>query len=175
MTVTIFASVNYGQSALDKGNYQLAGSLSYSRTETNNDYFDDKSTRIRLSPQYSYFIMDNLLVGGIFSFNYSEYEWLDPETTLSISRSLGIGPVVKYYFRTEKLIPFIGVSALYRNYLGEDAYGYEMDLSAGFDFFIAKSLALEPFISYNIIQDYEPEADQTTLEFGLRLNYFIIE
>ncbi len=167
-------SLSYSQSALDKGNHQLAGSVSYMQGKTNNDYFSDKYMDIELSPQYSYFVIDNLLIGGLISFNYNEYEWTSPEHYFSVGRMLGVGPLVKYYFRTESVIPFVGASATYTKYLGEDGYGYEVNLSTGVDYFIAKSLALEPFVQYKLSNDYKPDSDSKSFSFGLRLNYFIV-
>jgi len=176
--VLIFLSIytlSYGQSVLDKGNYQLGGSVTYDRGKSNNAYFHDKYTDIQLSPEYSYFVMDNLLIGGLISFDYNKYEWTYPDHYLSRSKSLGIGPLVKYYFRTDNLIPFISASATYNKYLDEDEHGYNLNFSTGLDFFIAKSLALEPFISYSTSNYYKPDSDSKQFSFGLRLSYFIIK
>ncbi len=168
-------SINFSQSPLDKGNYQLAGSVSFSKSEDKNESFHDKSLYIQASPQLSYFVIDNLLVGGLLSFRYSEYEWTSPESYLSVYRALSVGPLVKYYFRTESVIPFVGASASYLKYLGKDEYAYSLSFSAGVNYFIAKSLALEPFVQYDMTNYYKPESDQKEFSFGLRLNYFIIK
>lgn len=165
----------FGQAALQQGNYQLGGSVGFERGESTNDYFHDRYTMLELAPQYSYFVADNLLIGGNVSFKYSEYEWLDMPNSLSLSREIGVGPIVKYYITTESVIPFIGASATYYKYLGEDQYGYNLVASCGVDIFIAQSLAIEPFIQYDIMNYYHSNSTQKTTSFGLRLNYFIIK
>jgi len=168
-------SISFSQSVLDEGNYQLSGSIKYSYSESNNPYFDEESTQIQFAPQYGFFVIDNLLVGASVSFNYSEYKWTDPETDLSVSRYFGIGPLCKYYFRAGEFVPFVGASAEYNKYLGQDRYGYAVELSTGVDFFLAKSLAVEPFISYKFSNYYKPESDQNILSFGFRINYFVVD
>jgi hypothetical protein len=168
-------SLSFGQSALNKGNYLLGGSVSFSWQKDNNDSFNDKYQAIQLSPQYSYFIIDNFSIGGLVSFDYYDYEWTSPETFKSIDRTVEIGPVIRYYFRAVNLIPFLSASATYEQYLASDNHGYTLDLSTGFDFFIAKSLALEPFIDYTTSNFYKPNSDSNTFSFGVRLNYFVIK
>ena len=171
----LLSSITLAQSALDKGNYQLAGSATFSYSKAETDYFDDESTSIQIAPQCAYFVDDNLLIGGLVSFSYDEYKWTEPETGLSISRHFGIGPLIKYYFRTENFVPFVGMSATYNKYFGEDRYGYSLEFNTGLDFFIAKSFALEPFCSYKIRKFFETKTSQSTLALGLRLNYFIVD
>ena len=174
--IVIFAcSFVNGQSALDKGNYQLGGSVNFSWNKDNNDSFHDKAFDINFAPQYSYFIIDNLLVGGLISFNYTEYKWEWPMSHLYVSRNLGIGPIAKYYFRMDGLVPFVGASGVYYKSLGEDEYGLKWNLMAGVDYFIAKSLAVEPFISYSKTNYKKPSSDMSDLKIGIQLNYFVVE
>jgi hypothetical protein len=167
--------LGFGQSVLDKGNYQLAGGVSFNVTKSKNDSFNDKSAMFEFAPQYSYFVVNNLMVGALVSFKYSTYEWLDSTMDKFVRRSVGFGPNIKYYFRSEKIIPFVSSSAIYEKYFKSDEYGYTVDFSAGFDMFLAKSVAIEPFVSYNFNNNYDPISSQTIFSFGVRFNYFIVK
>ena len=169
------STMSFGQSVLDKGNYQLAGGLSFEKTQSKNDYFNDRALKIELSPQYSYFVINNLLVGGLISLKYMEYQWLGTEDDKSSQKSIGFGPNIKYYFRTEKIIPFVSSSVVYEKIINETEYGYTLDFSAGFDVFLTQSVALEPFVSYNIRKNFSPVSSQTIMSFGVRFNYFIVK
>ena len=169
------STLSFGQSVLDKGNYQLAGGISFEKTDSKNEIFNDRALIIELAPQYSYFVINNLLVGGLISLKYMEYQWLDTDDEKSSQKSIGFGPNIKYYFRSEKIIPFIGSSAVYEKIINESEYGYSLDFSAGFDVFLAQSVAIEPFVSYNIRKNFSPVSSQTIMSFGVRFNYFIVK
>jgi len=170
-------TLSFAESPLDKGNYDLSGSISYDRYRSSGEYYTSESTDIELTPEYGYFVKDNLLIGGKVTYYYSKYEYNgDSYSYKNKYKYLGVGPLARYYLRTDKnLFPFIGASVLYTKYLGEDEYFYNTTVDTGVDIFIAKSLALEPFISYRTSNYSSSDAHSHDFIFGLRLNYFIIK
>ena len=129
---------------LDKGYYNISGSLSYSRTSYKNIKVTNK--KINLTPEFNYLITPRLSL-GIFLDYFRESE---EEYKRSIA---GIGPNIKYYFGSSKIIPFIGLNYMIYSTSIEMPDKSETDISdfaisGGIDFFLSQNVALEPSVKY---------------------------
>ncbi len=185
----ISTSLLFPQTALNKGNYSLSGSISYSHlkssTENYTSSYELKNDVFSFSPAFGFFIIDNLLIGGNISFLYNES--ISKMTTSSgfreplllenknIQRNLNLGPTIRYYFASVSFLPFIEVDYNYSKTFGSDRYGHVFDFSAGINYFISKSVALEPYLSYSIGKFKNPDMDTNSFFLGIRVNYFIVK
>lgn len=179
----------FSQIAINHGNYTLSGSVSYSYSKlTMNSELSDYTLKVdnfSFSPAFGYFILDNLLVGGNVSFNYNESNshstyrniFGNPITieNKSIRRHFAIGPDIRYYFTSFSFFPFLEFSYNYSKELASDQYGHLFNFTGGIDYFISKSVALEPFVGYSIVTYKNPDEDLNTFSFGIRVNYFILK
>ena len=174
----VFNSFSNSQEALKKGVYSLSGGISFSASKNSmgDEYY--KQNQISFSPSISYFVVDNLLLGANISFIYYEniakLSFNDFEYK-SIGRDYLIGPSLKYFFNGYKIVPFVGVSAYYTSSIGSEQEGKNISASLGIDYFITKSIAVEPFLQYSYTFYNKPDQDINTFSIGLRMNYFIIK
>ena len=182
-------SILFSQAALDKGNYSLSGSVSYSHSKNtyNNELsdYESKVDNFSFSPDFGLFILNNLLVGGNISFQYNELNskstyrnLLGNPVTLegkNILRQLSLGPTIRYYFSGFKFFPFAEVAYNYSSALNSDQYGHILNFTGGLNYFISTSVALEPFIGYSLGTYKNPDQDINTFSLGIRVNYFIVK
>lgn len=89
---------------------------------------DTKLTSFNLAPRFGYFVADNLALGADLIFStmkmkssYGEYE---SESTVSL---IGFGPLVRYYFPTGNMFPFVEAGAM----LGQLKYKWDGTYSDG--------------------------------------------
>jgi Outer membrane protein beta-barrel domain len=180
ITLLLSNSLLYAQAALKKGVYSLGGSIEYLNSKnTVNDPYETttKSSYFRFQPSFSYFIIDNLSIGGSVSYFYSETEISSTAYDLNskyISRQFGIGPSIRYYFETNNIVPFLGVGDAYSKDIDSEQESNTFNISGGFDYFLSNSIGLEPFLSYSIIHYNKPDQNVNSFSIGLRINYFII-
>jgi len=171
-----FYSTSFAQDALKKGVYSLSGSVTLSSSTNESKYDETKSLDVFVTPALTYFFIDNFSAGVSFAFGYSELTFKDKlhETTY-FHRPISIGATARYYFPAEKLIPFVEAGYRYSNSLS----GYEdmntATIAAGINYFLSKSVALEPYIEYR--KTSYSVADQKINGFstGLRVAYFIVD
>jgi hypothetical protein len=197
--------------AIQRGTYSVAGNISYSVGNTDYSSSDDfmKSRSIEnhslsLSPSVSYFALPNFMVGLNIDYTRTKYEveayYNDEFFNYSYeyikNKSLGIGPLFKYYIGDNDVKPFIGLSYLYSKVKYQQRFDTESNfsiskgatsvhsvlLSTGFGFFVSKSFAVEPFISYRIRKgademessDTQSDFDGKTLQAGISFNFFVV-
>ncbi len=181
----------FPQDALKKGVYNLSGSISYSYSKStsssNEPYYNSgtaniKETYISMTPSFSYFIMNNLSIGGSISYYYAETEYSLSNTTnpslvfpKSISRNFGIGPSIRYYFSGNIIVPFLGISEFYSKNINSKQEGNIFTAVGGINYFLSNSVALEPFLSYSLSTYNKPNQNTNTFSIGFRINYFIIK
>ncbi|MFZ2323497.1 MAG: autotransporter outer membrane beta-barrel domain-containing protein [Ignavibacteriaceae bacterium] len=182
-------SIIFSQTALNKANYSLSGSISYSYSKnTENNELSDYESKIdnfSFSPNFGLFIINNLLVGGNISFRYNEFNnkstyrnFLGNPITLeakNILRQLSFGPTIRYYFSGFKIFPFVEVAYNYSSVLASDQYGHIFNFTGGINYFISTSVALEPFIGYSLSTYKNPDEDVNAFSVGIRVNYFVIK
>ena len=186
-----YNSLLFPQDALKKGIYNLSGSISYSYSKStsssNEPYYNSgianiKETYISMTPSFSYFIMNNLSIGGSISYYYAETEYSLSNTTnpslvfpKSISRNFGIGPSIRYYFSGNIIVPFLGISDFYSKNINSKQEGNIFTAVGGINYFLSNSVALEPFLSYSLSTYNKPNQNTNTFSIGFRINYFIIK
>ncbi|MHB9014305.1 MAG: hypothetical protein ACYC49_19005 [Ignavibacteriaceae bacterium] len=135
-----------------------------------------------MTPSFSYFIMNNLSIGGSISYYYAETEISLSNTTnpssvfpKSISRNFGIGPSIRYYFSGNIIVPFLGISDFYSKNINSKQEGNIFTAVGGINYFLSNSVALEPFLSYSLSTYNKPNENTNTFSIGFRINYFIIK
>ncbi len=182
--ISFFVSSNYfAQGKIMQGMYKLGGSITFSTGSSETDLYDESSMRFSFSPSLAYLITDNLEVGGTIGFIYYENKedvkatnYYDAHTYKYYGRNYSIGPAIRYYFDAGKFFPFVELGFIYStNKLSGDNKSESRIFNAtiGSEIFLSSSVAVEPFLKYNI-KNYG-SGDYTTIGVGVGINYFIVE
>lgn len=177
--IVLLSSISFPQIALKQGVYSLSGGGDYSYTKNTMPEASTKIYSFTVAPTFSYFVIDYLLIGGKFSFNYNENQTdfssrFNNISIKTIRRQFGIGPIIRYYFTGFNIIPFAEIGYSYSNEISSDQDGNTFLFSAGLNYFLSNSVALEPFLAYSIGSFNNPEQDINTFSIGIRINYFIV-
>lgn len=181
ITLLLSNSLLYSQAALKKGVYSLGGSIEYSHSKnTLNDPSDItvKSSTFGFQPSFSYFVIDNLSIGGNVSFIYYDIEMSSSAYSYDSKakdRQFGIGPIIRYYFETNNIAPFLEVGGAYSKDIDSKQEGKRFNFSGGFDYFLSNSVGLEPYLSYSIVHFTKPDQNTNSFSIGIRINYFIVD
>lgn len=174
--ILLLSSNIYSQEALKKGVYSLGGSTSFAFSNSESKWGETKSTLINFAPEFSYFPIDNLSIGLRLAYSYNEFEYSqNGNKELYINRPYSFGPVVRYYFPGGNLIPFIGAGYSYSNTISGKNDAHQFSVSAGLNYFLSKSVALEPFVTYSFGSQLVGDTNTNQFTFGLRVNYFILK
>lgn len=147
---------------------------------------ETKLTSLFITTKAGYFVADNLATGldlaGSFSSGSSSVASFDLESQNSF---IGIGPIVRYYIPTGKLLPFAEINSLFGN-RKQSVTGQGVDTEnkytvsnfgggLGLAFLLGEKSSLDLGLNYNSTVLNEKEADiktgQNTL--GLRLSFTI--
>jgi hypothetical protein len=158
VSMVFLLTTTYGQ--FEKGRMLVGGTALFSITKDksrsgNTTTVNGTNVTFGLSPQFGYFVMDNLAVGGVFSFQTSAYSpRVDTDYSYSSTR-ISIGPFARYYFDPGIFVHVgLGVGSQSShselgNNTSKNTYGLtELKLGAGYAFFLTKNVALEPMITY---------------------------
>lgn len=129
----------------NKGRMLVGGQLSL----TNHLDSEFKGTSFSLTPQFGYFVINNLAVGA--GINYSAQK-IKSDDYSYFSNSLQFQPFVRYYFK-----PGIFVHGSYAIGAGktewtsdESSYNiYSWNTSVGYAIFLNDHVAIEPMLGYN--------------------------
>lgn len=93
----VFTTLCTVNAQITKGNWMVGGSAYFgsSSAESSGNGFSSsaKGSGLNISPNLGYFIKDKFVIGAIPSFDFS-----NPEGDNNNSTSFGIGPFVRYYF-----------------------------------------------------------------------------
>ncbi len=184
----LFNFLLHSQNAIENGNYSLSGSITYlyshNTIQNESSDYSSKTNIFLFSPSVGLFFLDNLLVGGNIAFSYNQLKSeLTYRNTIgnpntieikNIRRHLSFGPYTRYYFANLKILPFIEAAYNYSNELTSEQYGHIFNFTGGINYFVSKSVALEPFIGYSISTYKNPDQDLNTFSIGIRLNYFVL-
>ncbi len=157
-----------------KNVYTVGGSISYSSYKEENNSTDQSS--FVFMPTLGYLFVENFYTGMMLL--YSHYSSGDYS-----SNSIGLGPIVKYFFGDEKLKPFAGGRLTYiTNTNGQnDDFSNQTDLtlSGGINYFVTDYFALEASINYSFlfrhsdISKITSDAKARTVQISIGANYFI--
>ncbi len=174
----------YGQDALNKGVYSIAGSVQYSSTNQNFGGYTYTTNIGNISPQFTYFILNHLSIGANVNYNYFYSKGPEGNNFNQVDKttSLTLGPVIRFYFGVKKINPFIEASYNYsveQTGMGDlgNQYGNEYGLKGGLEIFISRSVALEPSIGYThlhyAMSSLNFSGDINNFSVGIGVNYFI--
>lgn len=174
--ILFFTSHLFSQEALKQGSFSVGGAISLSSSSNESDFGETESLDILMTPSISYFISDYFAAGISLSFGYFELEWRYYKQELkSISRPIAIGPLLRYYFTFEKINPFIEASYNYSNSLQGNQDQNSYSIGCGINYFLTKSVALEPYINYKLSHYIIQNQKINTISVGVRLNFFMVE
>lgn len=175
-------AVSFTQESTAKGVYRLSGNigLSYRSYKLAEVDLDESHFKFDFSPGYSVFILNNLELGVnlAYTFNYYHVSKIIPGYARGgYNQSLAIAPGVRYYFPTEKVIPFIGSGVSFGSDMSLNLIKYlhlvSFSVHGGFDFFLSKNIAVEPSVTYNhYISNYYSDGINE-IQLGAGINYFI--
>jgi hypothetical protein len=173
-------STSYAQ--FEQGRMMVGGSLQLStntdKNKTGNTTVTNgKSTSFALSPQFGYFVVDNLAVGAELSLGLSKFKDEDGDSE-STSSSVSIGPFVRYYFEPGLFVQgafgigSAGTSSTFNNTRTETKYGLtEYSLAAGYAYFLNDNIAIEPMVGFasNAYSRRDSDPKEKNIDSGLFL------
>lgn len=136
-------------SQTEKGNFLVGGSLSFTNSKNGDLTFNSLS----LNPTISYFFIENLAVGVITPYTYSNNSFGGITTN---SNSYSIGPTVRYYFPLNEhwaIFPEVDYSAGWQKSHDNTASTSSTNIhlfrgGAGATYFINKNVGIEGFLYY---------------------------
>jgi len=159
------------QDQIKQGVYSLNGSISYGSTSSNQPGASTDQSSFTFTPSGSYFLVDQIES----SLNLT---YMANSTSSLTFTSLGLGLGVRYYFPNGQYTPFVGASgALSWATATGQAYSSPLSsyaLSAGLDFFLSQSFALEPAIIYSHAR-ISDQFSNSQFRIGIGVKYFILK
>lgn len=165
----------FSQEALKKGVYSLSGSITFSNSTNESKIDETKELSFFMMPALTYFFIDNLSAGLSLSYGYSELTFKESTREYKfINRPVSIGPVIRYYFSCEKFIPFLEAGYHYSNSLTGNEDMNSFSIAGGINYFISKSVALEPYFEYTKTNYIVEDQKINRVAIGVRVNYFIV-
>lgn len=156
------------QDDIGAGTFSLGGGISATTTITHGD--NDLAANYMIYPEFYYFLTRNIALGGAVQFQYYSHGNYD-------RIGFGFGPGVKFFFHpTRKFKIHVGSQYTYFASDDNDYSNWSLALFAGADIFIAKNVALEPFVHIERSQEdskYWEYPWQINISEGLRIAVFI--
>lgn len=176
--IMIFSTNLFCQSPLKRNVYTLGGAVDISFENNKYELYSNKAFRISASPSLGYFVTDNILILGRVGFSYYESDYDDSFYMGKFySREYSIGTSLRYYFNSEKIIPFLGTGVDYdyiRYTHDRKDYNIAIIFTGGLNYFLSKEIAFEPFISYSVILRDGTKKYSNNLRIGAGINYYFI-
>jgi hypothetical protein len=182
LSMTAFAQFERG-TMLVGGNFGLEFSTSKTKFDGQTET-DGKSTSFSFDPQFGYFVIDNLAVGGALGVSLSTFKPDGSDGKYS-STSLTISPFARYYFDPGIFVQAsVGLGTMKsKNDFGgdvdENKYAISaLSLGAGYAIFLNDNVALEPMIGFQSITQKnktsgEPEFKNIDSGLFVRLGFQI--
>lgn len=178
--ILVFATYSSAFSQFQKGRMLAGGSLFFSNSTSKSKFGNTTTTDVKfnsfgLTPDFGYFVIDNLAVGAGIELYLTGVKF---ESSGDKSNSSGIGftPFVRYYL--DPGIFFQGAIGFGSNKVKDiDNTGTttstvntsQWSLGAGYAYFLNDKVAIEPFLGYRSnSQKYDNDSKQ--LQNGLFLN-----
>ncbi|QQS37907.1 MAG: hypothetical protein IPM56_08205 [Ignavibacteriales bacterium] len=176
--ILFFTITSFSQEEIQKGTYNVAGSLSFS--SSSQDYSDGKQTELSITPQIGYFFINNFALGINLQYQKNDTD------AYSIT-TWGIGPMTRFYIGKNIIHPFIELSFLYGETMPDETdamiISRKIGVVFGLDYFITNSVALESALSYTfdsmlltgVYRSYysDDEIMKRTIKFAIGLNIFL--
>lgn len=158
------ASIFQANAQTDKGDWIVGGNLNLS-TPSNSTYFS-------FSPQASYFVMDNLAIGGAVDYAFSKNGGTK-------NNQFTIGPSARYYFnlKEDNIKPLVHAGFGFGSYAtktGSTKISTNVtsaNIGGGLAYFINRSVAVEGIVAYTTrkVKDI-PADDGLNFNIGFRIH-----
>lgn len=161
---------------LEKGNISTGAGIDIASTfvaatKYNNSYFN-----LSIAPGLTYFVINNLAIGGTVNFTMNVYRRENLTEFLS-----DVGPVLRYYFGKKKVPTKKGFAQISGGYAtstflldgqtsGRD--GWYVGVMVGFAYFINKNISMETSLGYNF--NKQKDWETTNIPFRVGFNIFIL-
>jgi hypothetical protein len=176
--IFFLSSYTLSQEQVREGVYRIGGGIWFSSSNTDNkNNGNNKSISLSISPQFAYFLIDNLELGGSLSYYYDEYSYKQPGWENSnVYSGYSLGPRIRYYASSDKFIPFIEASFKYELYgtHGSDKIATKrFDFVIGLDYFLTSYAAIEPSVFYEFMKGDEETG--RNIWIGMSMSYFITD
>lgn len=133
----IFSAYALTAQTCAKGVWMIGGSAGFSSDKPDGG---ESTTSFELSPQLGYFIMDNLAIGALLSYQKS-----------GDASTFGFGPMIRYYFANNLFGQVSYAIASYDSGLpnSDSVSGNELGIGIGYDWWLNNSIAIEPVLGYS--------------------------
>jgi hypothetical protein len=163
-------------SCFHDGTYSLSGSITFSHTTSSAS--EESTTDIAFAPLYLHFLTSRFALGG-------QIDYLFHKTSSAFVNSeefsFGIGPQFRYYLFAHPICTFLSATAIVTGG-GRTSSGFTYSspgtaltsFNLGADFFLAKTLSLEPFIQYQFRFAANSQS-KNTISFGFSLAHFVFD
>jgi len=169
LTILLTFSMITASSYIEKGTWNISGSIYFTDNITNNDFYE-KYFYIKAGTYH--FVHKSISIGSDVSYTRI---WDGDD----ITRYYTINPGIRLYLLTgEKIFPFIKTSGEYYLVKYNDGSSYDITgyfYGCGTDIFLRKNVALEPYCNYHIIRRRENNDlfnKIRRLELGISLSIF---
>ena len=184
ITTVLSALVIAAHAQTEKGKLIVGGSVNISESVQSTTH----TFNLALQPTFGAFVINNLAIGGTYSFSVGSTRTLnattDVHSTTTTINTL-VGPLVKYYFGNKPMKPFISANAGYSVYTqlrsnsspGSSAAitnydGGQFGGSAGIAYFFNQHIALESAM-YITTSAYKTQIPTTRFGFSFGLYAFL--
>ena len=161
------------EAQLKKGDYQLDVRLSNAFSI---DLFEEPNYTLNLDLLYLRMVNDRFMVGGSFSYNFTNSVFSDGSTETISLNSYQVSQITRYYFATGRFAPFASLENRFNllsvSGFDNSLFGYRLRPGLGFDYFIRPNIALEGLFSTNLITQGDFDILPNTLIFDLGLKLF---
>lgn len=168
--ILIFSVVALPQELPTKGDISLGGSFFLASQNTESS----SVTILQFSPEFSYFVSDNLELGTTLTIQSYRHSNIGNTT-------IGIGPFLSVHIKTESIKPFVGLSLTYLNqnvtYSGETSRDYNENSANFFTGLLIplnEKLAIQPLIQYSLYFSKDIDLGELTqIMFGVGFKAFL--
>jgi len=124
---------------------------------------DGTTTDYSFTPQFGYFVIDNLAVGAGISNGFSSYNPDDDDIDNSTSTSFQFQPFARYYLPQHIFFQatFGAGGGTYKDSDGDkESYGISSwSLAGGYSILLNDHVAIEPILGYGVTKDNYKDAD----------------
>jgi hypothetical protein len=130
---------------ISQGTIQTGGAISF--TSQSVDGQDDALSTLTVNPVFGYFFNENFSAGVIVNLLRQSLG----DQTNSV---YGFGPELRYYFGSDKMIPFLNAAFLLNSMSISGSNGdisfKTIRFGAGLDYFLTDAVAIEPAITFSM-------------------------